>query len=70
MQRRKWIPLALLRKLLISAIGCIAFVALFSVRIHIVPSSKDQRFNDKISTVCFVFFFVCFGFSVAIHFLC
>ncbi|BAT81875.1 O-fucosyltransferase 7 [Vigna angularis] len=50
MQRRKWIPLALLRKLLISAIACIAFVALFSVRIHIVPSSKDQRFNDKIST--------------------
>ncbi|KAK7373002.1 hypothetical protein VNO80_06395 [Phaseolus coccineus] len=50
MQRRKWIPLALLRKLLISAICFIAFVALFSVRIHIVPSSKDHRFNDKIST--------------------
>lgn len=50
MQRRKWIPLALLRKLLILAICFIAFVALFSVRIHIVPSSKDHRFNDKIST--------------------
>ncbi|RDY00555.1 hypothetical protein CR513_16251 [Mucuna pruriens] len=50
MQRRKWIPLVLLRKLLITAICSIAFVALFSVRVHIVPSSKDRRFNDKIST--------------------
>ncbi|KAL3034454.1 hypothetical protein AAZX31_02G195400 [Glycine max] len=50
MQKRKWIPLAVLRKLLIAAICSIAFVALFSVRVHIIPSSKDHRFNDKIST--------------------
>ncbi|XP_020210275.1 O-fucosyltransferase 7 [Cajanus cajan] len=50
MQRRKWIPLALLRKFLIAAICFIAFIALFSARVHIVPSSKDHRFNDKIST--------------------
>ncbi|KAG4963706.1 hypothetical protein JHK82_040383 [Glycine max] len=50
MKKRKWIPLVVLRKLLIAAICSIAFVALFSARVHIVPSSKDHRFNDKIST--------------------
>ncbi|XP_028757386.1 O-fucosyltransferase 7 [Neltuma alba] len=50
MQRRRWIPLVLLRKLLTAAICSIAFVALFSVHFHVVPSSKDQKFNDKIST--------------------
>ncbi|XP_027330902.1 O-fucosyltransferase 7-like isoform X2 [Abrus precatorius] len=47
MQRRKWIPLVLLRKWLTAAICLITFVALFSVHVHIVPSSKDRRFNDK-----------------------
>lgn len=51
MQKRRWIPLILLRKLLTAAICSIAFVALFSVHVHIVPSSKDHKFNDKITTV-------------------
>ncbi|KAJ7958975.1 O-fucosyltransferase [Quillaja saponaria] len=46
MQRRKWIPLVLLRKLLTCAICSIAFVALFSVHVHVVPSSKEPKFYD------------------------
>ncbi|KAK2375562.1 O-fucosyltransferase [Trifolium repens] len=49
MQKRKLISLVLLRKLLTAAIFSIAFVALFSVH-HIVPSSKDHKFNDKFPT--------------------
>ncbi|CAJ2652128.1 unnamed protein product [Trifolium pratense] len=49
MQKRKLISLVLLRKLLTTAIFSIAFVALFSVP-HIVPSSKDHKFNDKFPT--------------------
>ncbi|KAK7275793.1 hypothetical protein RIF29_16916 [Crotalaria pallida] len=50
MQRRRWIPLVLLRKLLSAAICSIAFMALFSVHLHLFPSSKpkDHKFNDKI----------------------
>ncbi|CAL0317854.1 unnamed protein product [Lupinus luteus] len=52
MQRRRWIPLVLLRKLLSAAICAIAFMALFSVHVHLFPSSKpnDHKFNDKIHT--------------------
>ncbi|KAF7829959.1 O-fucosyltransferase 7 [Senna tora] len=50
MQKRRWISLVLLRKLLTAAICSIAFMALFSVHVHVVPSSKDQKFNDKIPT--------------------
>ncbi|KAE9595962.1 putative GDP-fucose protein O-fucosyltransferase [Lupinus albus] len=52
MQRRRWIPLLLLRKLLSAAICVIAFMALFSVHVHIFPSSKpnDHKFNDMIHT--------------------
>ncbi|KAI4307427.1 hypothetical protein L6164_030618 [Bauhinia variegata] len=50
MQRRKWIPLVLLRKVLTASICSIAFLALFSVHVHVVPSSKDGKFNDKIHT--------------------
>ncbi|XP_027187958.1 O-fucosyltransferase 7 isoform X2 [Cicer arietinum] len=50
MQRRKLISLVFLRKLLTVAIFSIASVALFSVHVHIVPSSKDHKFNDKITT--------------------
>ncbi|KAJ7965743.1 O-fucosyltransferase [Quillaja saponaria] len=46
MQRRKWIPLVLLRKLLTCAICSIAFVALFSVHVYVVPSSKEPKFYD------------------------
>ncbi|GAU36705.1 hypothetical protein TSUD_217620 [Trifolium subterraneum] len=49
MQKRKFISLVLLRKLLTAAIFSIAFVALFSFH-HIVPSSKDHKFNDKFPT--------------------
>lgn len=57
MQKRKWIPLVLLRKLLTAAICSIAFMGLFSVHVHVVPSSKDQKFNDKIPTVRTLFYF-------------
>ncbi|CAK8537542.1 unnamed protein product [Lathyrus sativus] len=50
MLRRRLNSLILLRKLLTAAICLIAVVALFSVHFHIVPSSKDHKFNDKITT--------------------
>lgn len=46
MQRRKWKPLVLLRKLLTCAICSIALVALFSVHIHVFPSSKVPKVTD------------------------
>ncbi|KAK9270603.1 hypothetical protein L1049_026185 [Liquidambar formosana] len=47
MQRRRWRPLLLLRKLLTCAICLIALVALFSVHVHLFPSSKVPKFADS-----------------------
>lgn len=47
MQRRKWRPLALLRKLLTYAICLIALLALFSVHFHLFPSSKVPNLSDS-----------------------
>ncbi|KAL1349501.1 hypothetical protein HN51_026004 [Arachis hypogaea] len=51
MQKRKCVSVVQLRKLLTAAICSIAFMALVSVHVqHVVPSSNDQKFNDKITT--------------------
>ncbi|XP_059453540.1 O-fucosyltransferase 7 [Corylus avellana] len=47
MQRRRWRPLALLRRLLTCAICAIALVALLSEHVHVFPSSKASSFPDS-----------------------
>ena len=66
MERRRLIPLVQLRKLLTAAICSIAFMALFSVHLHVVPLPKDKKFNDKISKVCNCFLDLFFGFCLSI----
>lgn len=53
MQKRRWRPLVVLRKLLTCAIGAIALVALFSVHLHVFPPSNVPKFTDpyKLPTV-------------------
>ncbi|MED6172560.1 O-fucosyltransferase 7 [Stylosanthes scabra] len=51
MQKRKCVSVVQLRKLLTAAICSIAFMALVSVHVqHVIPSSNDHKFNDKIAT--------------------
>ncbi|ONI35209.1 hypothetical protein PRUPE_1G522600 [Prunus persica] len=46
MQKKRWIALTALRKVLTCAICSIALVALFSVHVHVFPSSKVPNFSD------------------------
>ncbi|BFG19349.1 hypothetical protein CerSpe_056240 [Prunus speciosa] len=46
MQKKRWIALAALRKVLTCAICSIALVALFSVHVPVFPSSKVPNFSD------------------------
>ncbi|KAF3445918.1 hypothetical protein FNV43_RR11095 [Rhamnella rubrinervis] len=46
MQRKRWRPLGVLRKLLTYAICLIALMALFSVHVPVFPSSKVPQFSD------------------------
>ncbi|XP_024022872.1 O-fucosyltransferase 7 isoform X1 [Morus notabilis] len=46
MQKKRWRPLVVLRKVLTCAICSIALVALFSVHVPAFPSSKVPKFSD------------------------
>lgn len=62
-QKRRTVPLGMLRRFLAASIFSIVVTSFFFVHVHVSPSPTHHNFSDKIPSVCLFSLFFCSFFS-------